>query len=115
MPNNPLISIIIPTYNVESYIGRCLDSCIKEYVKKDSRIRIIHNESNLGLFSARIQGERVAKGAYILPLDADDYISIFTCKILYRTLCHLYTTPLYIPRLFKNLLLSNGGGGYDKK
>ncbi|WP_301037662.1 glycosyltransferase family 2 protein, partial [Helicobacter japonicus] len=110
MPNNPLISIIIPTYNVESYIGRCLDSCInqtlgdieiivvddcgsdnsikiaKEYVKKDSRIRIIHNESNLGLFSARIQGERVAKGAYILPLDADDYISIFTCKILYRTL-----------------------------
>ena len=138
MPNNPLISIIIPTYNVESYIGRCLDSCInqtlgdieiivvddcgsdnsikiaKEYVKKDSRIRIIHNESNLGLFSARIQGERVAKGAYILPLDADDYISIFTCKILYRTLCHLYTTPLYIPRLFKNLLLSNGGGDMIK-
>ncbi|WP_336524377.1 glycosyltransferase family 2 protein, partial [Helicobacter japonicus] len=30
MPNNPLISIIIPTYNVESYIGRCLDSCINQ-------------------------------------------------------------------------------------
>lgn len=67
------ISIILPTYNVEQYIARAIESCInqtfkdieiivvddcgndnsiniaKEYSKKDKRIKIIHNEKNLGL------------------------------------------------------------------
>ncbi len=100
--------IIIPTYNAESYIARCLESCINQtfsdieilvvddcgsddsikiaqsYADRDSRIRIIQNPHNLGLFAARISGEKEARGAYILPLDADDYISPFTCKTLYR-------------------------------
>lgn len=48
------ISIILPTYNVEQYIARAIESCInqtfkdidiaKEYAKKDKRIKIVHNE-----------------------------------------------------------------------
>ena len=106
----PLISIIIPVYNVESYIARCLDSCInqtlrdieiiivddcgsddsiqiaQDYAHKDPRIRIIHNEKNLGLFSTRIAGERVARGEYILPLDSDDYIDLRACEKAYNAI-----------------------------
>ena len=72
--NDVKVSIIIPVYNVEKYISECLDSCInqtlqdieiiivddcgsdksidivKEYAKKDSRIKIIKNNQNKGLF-----------------------------------------------------------------
>ncbi|WP_110581745.1 glycosyltransferase family 2 protein [Helicobacter cinaedi] len=98
------ISIIIPTYNVESYIARCLDSCINQtlhnieilviddcgsddsiaiaqrYADKDSRIRIIHNEKNLGTFGSRIEGIKAAGGRYIAFLDADDYLKLETCE-----------------------------------
>lgn len=74
---NSLISIILPTYNVEKYIAKALQSCInqsfknieiivvddcgddksiliaKEYAKKDARIKIIHNKQNLQLLKAR--------------------------------------------------------------
>ncbi|WP_337209569.1 MULTISPECIES: glycosyltransferase family 2 protein [Campylobacter] len=73
----PKISIILPTYNVEPYIERALQSCInqtfkdieiivvddcghdksieiaKDYANKDERIKIIHNEKNLGTFASR--------------------------------------------------------------
>ncbi|EBI2345653.1 glycosyltransferase family 2 protein, partial [Campylobacter jejuni] len=76
----PKISIILPTFNVEKYIAKALESCInqsfkdieiivvddcgsdksidiaKEYAKKDERIKIIHNEENLGLLRARYEG-----------------------------------------------------------
>ena len=116
---HPFISIIIPVYNVESTIARCLDSCINQslhdieiiivddcgsdssiqiaqrYAKQDSRIHIVHNATNLGLFSTRIAGERVARGEYILPLDSDDYIALHTCKRLYRLVHNLAdSTPL---------------------
>ena len=102
------ISIIIPTYNVESYIARCLDSCINQtlhdieilviddcgsddsikiaqrYANKDSRIRIIHNEKNLGTFQTRIQGIKHAKGSCIAFLDADDYLYLQACEALHR-------------------------------
>lgn len=116
--SQPFISIIIPTYNVESYIARCLDSCINQtlhnieilviddcgsddsikiaqrYANKDSRIRIIHNKQNLGLFSARIAGEKKAQGAYILPLDADDYLMLDTCETIYKTITNSISCPL---------------------
>ena len=115
----PFISIVIPVYNVESTIARCLDSCInqslhdieilviddcgsdssiqiaQDYAQRDPRIHIVHNETNLGLFSTRIAGERVARGEYILPLDSDDYIALHTCKRLYALLHNLAdSTPL---------------------
>lgn len=91
------ISIIIPIYNVEKYIGKCLDSILgqsfenfevilvddgstdksgeicKEYSNKDKRIKVIHKK-NGGVSSARNTGIKVSNGKYIQFVDADDYI-----------------------------------------
>lgn len=91
------LSIIVPVYNVEPYIRRCVDSIlsqtfkdfeailvddgspdncgliIDEYALKDSRIVPIH-QSNKGVSAARNEGLRVAKGAYIGFVDPDDWI-----------------------------------------
>ncbi|RTI86696.1 glycosyltransferase family 2 protein [Campylobacter jejuni] len=98
------ISIIMPTYNVEQYIARAIESCInqtfkdieiivvddcgndnsiniaKEYSKKDKRIKIIHNEKNLGLLRARYEGVKVANSPYIMFLDTDDYLELEACE-----------------------------------
>ena len=92
-----LVSIIIPVYNVEQYIEKCLDSvlgqtyreldviCINDgstdnslavllrYEAQDSRVRIIDKE-NGGVVSAREAGLRIAKGEYTTFVDADDWI-----------------------------------------
>lgn len=99
------VSIIIPVYNVEKYLARCLDSCInqtfsdiemvcvndgstdsslnilEQYAKLDSRIKIIQQE-NGGLSSARNTGVENAKGEYILFLDSDDFISNIAIELL---------------------------------
>ena len=99
------ISIIIPIYNVEKYLNRCLDSlknqtfqnweavCIddgatdnsgkiaEEYAKKDKRFIVIHKE-NEGQSKARNIGLGIAKGEYILFLDSDDFIHPQTLEIL---------------------------------
>lgn len=91
------ISVIIPIYNVEKYLPRCLDSvlaqsfkdlqiiCVNDgskddslnilndYAQKDDRILIISQE-NKGLSGARNTGLDAAKGKYIFFLDADDYL-----------------------------------------
>lgn len=96
--NSPLVSVIIPIYNVEAFLSQCLDSVIaqtytnleiilvndgspdnsaaicKEYAEKDSRIVYI-KQNNAGLSAARNHGMRLAKGDYILFLDSDDYLS----------------------------------------
>ncbi|EHH9691985.1 glycosyltransferase family 2 protein [Campylobacter lari] len=98
------ISIILPTYNVEKYIARALESCInqtfkdieiivvddlgndksidiaKEYANKDNRIKIIHNEENLKLLRARYEGAKVATSSYIMFLDPDDYLELNACE-----------------------------------
>ncbi|WP_139470875.1 glycosyltransferase family 2 protein [Campylobacter armoricus] len=99
------ISIILPTYNVEKYIARALDSCInqsfkdieiivvddcgndksidiaKEYASKDKRIKIIHNQENLGTFASRNIGVLNAKSDFIMFLDPDDYLELNTYKL----------------------------------
>lgn len=91
------VSVIVPIYNVEQYLHRCVDSVVNqtykdieiilvddgstddslkiciEYADKDSRIRIVHQE-NQGLVSARKAGIKVANGQYIGFVDGDDYI-----------------------------------------
>ena len=93
----PLISIIIPCYNIEPYIGRCLESVLKqtyenlevvcvndgskddtgkvldEYAGKDTRIKVIHKE-NAGVTAARFSGLDVAQGEGIGFVDGDDVI-----------------------------------------
>lgn len=93
------LSIVIPVYNVEKYIKKCLESCICEhniedyeiiivndetpdnslqivepFAKKYSNIRII-SKKNGGLSSARNAGLKIAEGEYIWFVDSDDYIS----------------------------------------
>ena len=91
-------SVIVPIYNIEKYIRRCIDSVLSqtfadfelilvddgspdkcpeicdEYAQKDSRIKVIHKE-NGGLVSARQAGINKAQGYYIFNLDGDDAIT----------------------------------------
>lgn len=95
----PLISIVVPVYNVEQYLNECVKSIIDqtyknieiilvddgskdssgsicdEYAKIDSRISVIHKE-NGGLSDARNAGLRNAHGEYVLFVDSDDYITL---------------------------------------
>lgn len=99
------ISIIVPVYNIEQYIGRCLESLVKQtyknieiivvndescdssleicenYANFDARIQII-NKTNGGLSSARNEGIKYATGDYVLFVDGDDSISLETCEEL---------------------------------
>lgn len=103
----PLVSVIIPIYNVEKYLSRCLDSVInqsfkdieiiivndgstdsslaiaKKYVKKDSRIKII-NQLNKGPGSARNVGILNATSNYIIFIDSDDTINKKMIELLYN-------------------------------
>ena len=95
--NNRYISIIVPVYNVESYLRECLDSIVgqtyplldiivvndgstdgsgaicDEYAERDSRIRVVHKK-NGGLSSARNAGLDLVKGEFIAFVDSDDYL-----------------------------------------
>lgn len=103
----PLISVIIPVYNVEKYLPQCLDSLLKQnflpfeavcvndgstddsgkilnsYAAKDWRIHII-NQSNRGLSAARNTGLKKARGRYILFVDSDDFLHPDALLSLYR-------------------------------
>ena len=93
----PLVSIIIPVYNAEKTIDRCVDSVLNQtykdfellllddgstdgsggicdgYAKKDPRIRAVHKE-NSGVSDTRNQGIAMAKGEYLQFLDSDDWL-----------------------------------------
>ncbi|WP_339099687.1 glycosyltransferase family 2 protein [Candidatus Enterococcus lemimoniae] len=104
-----MISIIVPVYNVEKYLHKCVDSILSQtfsdievilvddgstdksgeicdqYVVKDQRIRVIHKK-NGGLSSARNIGLDIAVGRYIGFVDSDDYIANDMYEILYDQL-----------------------------
>ena len=106
---NAKVSVIIPVYNAEQYLRKCLDSvlaqtyqdfeiiCIDdgstdnsgaicdEYAKKDSRIRVLHKE-NGGVSSARNAGLNIAEGGYITFIDSDDYVDTDYIQTLYENL-----------------------------
>ena len=99
MKKQPLISIIIPVYNVEQYLDECMASVLNqtytnievvlvddgskdrspsmcdEYAKKDSRVQVIHKE-NGGPMSACIAGVEKSKGEYLAFMDSDDWIDL---------------------------------------
>ena len=102
----PLLTVIIPMYGVEKFIAKCLDSIIcqtydnleiicvndgtkdrsaeiaREYEKKDKRVKVLDNPTNLGLFRARVEGLKIAKGEYMAFVDADDYVSVDWFRLL---------------------------------
>ncbi len=99
------ISVIVPVYNVEKYIERCLQSLMcqthrdievivvddgstdsslqkcREYERKDSRFKVFHKE-NGGLSSARNKGLEEATGEYICFVDSDDWVHERFCELL---------------------------------
>ena len=101
----PLISVIVPVYNIEHYIARCVQSIINQdypnleviliddgstdlsgkicddFLEKDTRVKVIH-KINGGLSSARNTGLDVALGKYISFIDGDDWVQ----KDFYSTL-----------------------------
>ena len=105
----PLVSIIIPVYNVESYLRECVDSVIRqtyvnleiilvddgstdssgsvcdEYAHRDQRARVIHKQ-NGGISSARNAGFDASHGEYVFFLDSDDYIAADTIECLVESM-----------------------------
>lgn len=97
------ISIVIPVYNVENFLVKCLDSVVKQtyqdieiiivndgstdqsysilqrYLVKDKRIKVI-NQENQGLSAARNVGMENVSGEYVWFVDSDDYIAIDACE-----------------------------------
>lgn len=100
------ISIVVPVYNVEKYLRRCLESILgqtmreleiilindgstdrsgeicEEYKERDNRIQVIHKK-NGGLSDARNAGARIAASDYVIFLDSDDYIAQDMMETLY--------------------------------
>lgn len=103
---SPFVTIIIPVYNSERWLVRCLDSVINqtfreieilliddgssdksaeicdEYASKDSRIRVIHQQ-NKGVSAARQKGVNCAIGEYVIHVDSDDWVEKDMIEQLY--------------------------------
>ncbi len=98
MPNNTLVSIIVPVYKVEKYLDECIESLVNQtwsnieiiliddgspdncptmcdtWAEKDHRVKVIHKE-NGGLSAARNAGIKTASGKWLLFIDSDDVVS----------------------------------------
>ena len=107
--DRPLISVIVPIYSIERYIGICIESLINQtydnleiilvddgspdrcpeicdlYAKKDKRIKVIHKE-NGGLVSARKAGLLASSGEYIGYVDGDDWVGAGFYEALYTAI-----------------------------
>jgi len=105
----PTISVVVPIYNVEKYLKKCVDSIINqsyhnleiilvddgspdnspkicdEYALLDTRIKVIHKK-NGGLSDARNAGIDIATGAYITFIDSDDYIEPNYMEVLLESI-----------------------------
>lgn len=99
MTKEPLVSIIIPVYNVEQYLDECMQSVFHQtyekldivlvddgsidqsskmcdvYAKQDGRVQVIHKE-NGGLVSAWMTGVKKARGDYLIFMDSDDWVDL---------------------------------------
>ena len=103
-----MISVIVPVYNVEKYLRKCVDSILAqtygefelllvddgspdgcpqicdEYAERDSRVRVIH-KPNGGLISARNEGIRACTGDYVCIVDGDDWADVHMLRFIHDT------------------------------
>ncbi|MBQ6624129.1 MAG: glycosyltransferase [Mogibacterium sp.] len=102
------VSVILPVYNVEPYIGKCIESLrsqtlkelefifvddkstdksisiVEDAAKEDSRIRILYNDENIGPGPSRNRGIEAARGEYLSFVDPDDYLDENYYEVLYN-------------------------------
>jgi len=105
----PLISIIVPVYNVQEYLSKCIESILNqtmkdfelilindgsndkstkicdEYLLKDNRIKVIHKK-NEGVSIARNTGINISRGKYIVFADSDDHVYENWCYEMYKAI-----------------------------
>ena len=105
--NSPLVSVIVPVYNVAPYLEQCLDSIVNQtyphleiilvddgstdesgaicdrYAEQDNRIKVVHKK-NGGLSSARNVGLDMMTGEWVLFVDSDDWIELNTLELLFE-------------------------------
>lgn len=110
----PFFTIVIPVFNTQEYIARCLDSCVAQsfkdfeiiivddcgnddsiriawqYAEHDARIHIYKNPENLGLFKCRISGDMQAQGQYIIYLDSDDFLDTGCLESVHKKILDYY-------------------------
>ncbi|WP_249030549.1 glycosyltransferase family 2 protein [Tannockella kyphosi] len=99
-----VVSFIVPVYNAEKYLSRCIESLINQsyreieiilvndcssdksaaicdqYAEKDKRVRVIHKNVNQGVSKARNEGITLANGELITFVDSDDYVSVLMAE-----------------------------------
>lgn len=109
MSASPLISVVVPVYNVEQYLQQCVESVLRQTYRhleiilvddgstdssgemcdrlagRDDRIRVVHKR-NAGLGMARNSGLDVAKGEFVMFLDSDDFMDARMVEELYAQL-----------------------------
>lgn len=140
MENKPLISVIVPVYNVQKYIRQCLNSIIlqtyrnleiiliddgskdaslkiiREYEKKDNRIKVL-TQKNEGVSKTRNKGIALSKGDYISFIDSDDYISLSLYQKFVNSINNAKTNPdlfcFNISFYFEKQNLENIGAGHS--
>lgn len=127
---NELISIIVPVYNVEAYLVKCVDSILDQtysnieiilvndgstdnssiicdnYRKKDARIKVIH-QKNSGLTITRRAGANLACGKYIGFVDGDDWIEPNMYQVLYNYI-HTENVDIVTSRGYREYLWGTG-------
>ena len=137
MEDIPLISIIIPVYNVEAFLPQCLDSILAQtfqswelividdgsvdksgeicdcYARKDSRIRVVH-KANSGQSDSRNIGLSMAKGSLIGFVDSDDWIDEDMYEMLYKAMIEnkadISLCSYYIDYVGKSIAVCNEKG-----
>ena len=131
MKERPLVSVIVPVYNVEKYLKNCLDSLkaqtysnlefiliddgsqdasskiADQYAREDSRFTVIH-QANSGLSQARNHGIELAKGEYLTFVDSDDTVTPDYVEFMYELLeAHDFQAKLALCSL-NNVYLATG-------
>lgn len=136
MNNAPLISVIVPIYNVEKYLDNCMETLVNQtyanleiimvddgspdncpaicesWAKKDPRVKVIHKE-NGGLGFARNSGLEKATGKYVAFIDSDDYVDRTMIEKLYNALGDSDTVYCGLNRVYPDGTVNPAESLYD--